>query len=74
MAAPRKQPEISKMPKRIHIDFFVAIIVFPLLVLKVQWLFIKKGQFREGRKERLQRKTLNPLGAFILGRSGKSIS
>jgi hypothetical protein len=62
------------MPKRIHIDFFVAIIVFPLLVLKVQWLFIKKGQFREGRKERLQRKTLNPLGAFILGRSGKSIS
>jgi hypothetical protein len=30
--------------------------------------------FKGSREERLQRENLNPLGAFILGPSGKSIS
>jgi hypothetical protein len=37
-------------------------------------IFIKKGQFKKGREERLQRENLNPFGAFILDSSGKPIS
>jgi hypothetical protein len=55
-------------------DFFVTIIVPSFLVLEIYLIFIEKGQFKKGRKERLQRETLNPFGAFILDPSGKSIS
>jgi len=37
-------------------------------------LILKKKQCGKDIKERLQGETLNPLGAFILAPSGKSIS
>jgi hypothetical protein len=37
-------------------------------------VFQKRKKIKKSREERLQRATLNPLGAFILEPSGKPIS
>jgi hypothetical protein len=62
------------MPKRTHIAFLAAIVISSFLVLKIQLILRMKGQFKKGRKERLQREDLKPPGAFILEPFGKPIS
>jgi hypothetical protein len=61
------------MSRRIFIEFFEGIIVSSLLALKV-CRFYEEGIIQKRQKERPQREFLNPLGAFILDRSGKPIS
>jgi len=54
-------------------DFLVTIIGSSFLVLKIQSIFIKKGQFRKGREERPQRDLKSPW-SLAIGHFRKSIS
>jgi hypothetical protein len=67
------KPISVKIISRIFIEFFVTIIGSSFLVLKIQSIFIKKGQFRKGREEKPQRDLKSPW-SLAIGHFRKSIS
>jgi hypothetical protein len=66
MADPRTKDEITKIPKRTHIDFFIAIIISSYFNFKKLVECYKEGHLGKDRNEMLQRDIETPWSLHII--------